>query len=50
MQQIAAVIFITAFGAAFDDWGAMSFLLSATVAGFGCLIVLGAMYMRHETG
>lgn len=50
MQQIAAVIFITAFGAAFDDWGALSFLLSAVVASLGCLIVLSAMYMRRETG
>jgi PPP family 3-phenylpropionic acid transporter len=50
MQQIAAVIFITAFGAAFDDWGAMTFFLSAAVAGLGCLIVLGAIYMRRETG
>ncbi len=50
MQQIAAVIFITAFGAVFDNWGALSFLLSAAVAAFGCLIVLGTMYTRRETG
>jgi PPP family 3-phenylpropionic acid transporter len=50
MQQIAAVIFITAFGAAFDDWGAMTFLLSAAVAGLGCLIVIGAVYIWRETG
>jgi PPP family 3-phenylpropionic acid transporter len=50
MQQIAAVIFITAFGTAFDDWGANTFLLSAVGAGLGCLIILAAMYMQRETG
>jgi hypothetical protein len=50
MQQIAAVIFITAFGTAFDDLGGLSFLLSAAVAAFGCLIVPGAMYTRRENG
>jgi PPP family 3-phenylpropionic acid transporter len=50
MQQMAAVIFITAFGAAFDDWGANTFMLSAVVASLGCLIMLAAMYTRRETG
>jgi MFS transporter, PPP family, 3-phenylpropionic acid transporter len=47
MQQIVAVIFLTAFSGVFDSLGARSFFLSAAVTAAGCMIVAIAYSRRR---